>query len=397
MATFDFISGEDFRFSLEKDYQELNSAMQVGAWKAVHVLAGSIIEAILVDYLVASGYQKKNPLNMSLSEAITACKEEKILSEKTEQISHAIRSYRNLIHPGRLIRLGEIANENGARIAQALVEVVVGEVAETRREKYGYTAEQIVRKIESDPSTTAILEYLLKSTNEFEKERLLLNVIPQEYFHLAALDEEATAKALSSLTLCFRIVFENASEETKRKVAKNFVKVLKEESQTVVQAHQKWFFKGKDLAYLSPEEAQLVKHYLFSVLKKDVTSTLLKAMEGIGENLIIEDVSNLMNPIIISMTDFNDEHISISQAKTFLDAEYPKMNKEVKELVLERLDKNNWIINNEIFIEEMEKIRDHLISLDQIKHIDWDDLPDWDDLLTHVPNQSKEEELPPNW
>jgi hypothetical protein len=97
MINFDFISGENFRISLENDYQELNKAMGIEAWKTVHVLAGSIVEAVLIDYLVAIGYQKEDPLQMSLGKAITTCRQEGILSEKAEHISHAIRSYRNLI------------------------------------------------------------------------------------------------------------------------------------------------------------------------------------------------------------------------------------------------------------------------------------------------------------
>jgi hypothetical protein len=37
MINFDFISGEDFRISLENDYQELNKAMGIEAWKTVHM------------------------------------------------------------------------------------------------------------------------------------------------------------------------------------------------------------------------------------------------------------------------------------------------------------------------------------------------------------------------
>jgi hypothetical protein len=47
MAKFDFISDERFRASLQSDYSELGKAGQAEAWKAVHVLAGSIIEAVL--------------------------------------------------------------------------------------------------------------------------------------------------------------------------------------------------------------------------------------------------------------------------------------------------------------------------------------------------------------
>src|SRR6266568_1052437 len=131
MALFDFVSGENFRLSLEADYRELDLTMKAGAWKAVHVLAGSIIETLLVDHLVASGYQKrtsKDPLKMRLEDIIAACKTEKALSEKTEQFSHVIRSYRNLIHPGRVVRLSETVDENGATIAHALVNIVIKEL-----------------------------------------------------------------------------------------------------------------------------------------------------------------------------------------------------------------------------------------------------------------------------
>jgi len=88
VATFDFISGDDFRMSLESDYRELSSAMETKSWKSAHVLAGSIIEAILVDYLAATDYQakkKKDPLKMELHELITACHQEGILLTSTKE------------------------------------------------------------------------------------------------------------------------------------------------------------------------------------------------------------------------------------------------------------------------------------------------------------------------
>lgn len=50
MASFDFITDEDFRISLEKDFKELNLCIQTGAYKAAVVIAGSIVEAVLIDY-----------------------------------------------------------------------------------------------------------------------------------------------------------------------------------------------------------------------------------------------------------------------------------------------------------------------------------------------------------
>ncbi len=164
MTMFDFVAGEGFRSSLESDYRELNVAMEAGAWKAVHILAGSIIEAILIDYLVASNYKntpRNDLLKLDLDKAISACKQENVLSEKAASLATVVRLYRNLIHPGRIERLGEKVDENGAKIAQALVAIVVDEISQRSQEKFGYTAEQIVTKLENDPLATAILGHLL--------------------------------------------------------------------------------------------------------------------------------------------------------------------------------------------------------------------------------------------
>lgn len=119
MLNFDFVSDEKFRFSLEKDYQELTSSIQNGAWKAAHLLAGSIIEALLIDYLLATGLQHTDLLNMTLEDAIRLSAEKGALSEKTEYIVYTIKSYKNLIHPDRSIRLNENIEEGSGRVAQA--------------------------------------------------------------------------------------------------------------------------------------------------------------------------------------------------------------------------------------------------------------------------------------
>ena len=57
MDTFDFMTDEQLRANLESDYQEMQATLSAGAWKATLVMAGSIIESVLVDYLVAVGHQ----------------------------------------------------------------------------------------------------------------------------------------------------------------------------------------------------------------------------------------------------------------------------------------------------------------------------------------------------
>jgi hypothetical protein len=182
MPEFDFITNDPFRKSLENDFRELTDCSKAKAWKAVHVLAGSIIEAVLIDHLNESGKKlTKDPLKMEFAELIQFCKDEKILSQKSVDLSSVIRGFRNLIHPGRAIRLQEKVDQNGATVAMVLVDMIVAEVCSRRRDTLGYTAEQICVKIQNDSTAMTIIEHLLKQVNEKEKEKLLLYTIPTSY------------------------------------------------------------------------------------------------------------------------------------------------------------------------------------------------------------------------
>src|SRR5712692_9366290 len=137
MISFDFITDEGFRSCLESDHSELEACLQASAWKSVHVLAGSIIEAILTDHLLFSDLEarsKFNPLKIDLATAISTCQQEGVISEKTAHLCSAIKEYRNLIHPDRSVRLGETIDENSARVAHALVGMIVGDVSKKKKE-----------------------------------------------------------------------------------------------------------------------------------------------------------------------------------------------------------------------------------------------------------------------
>src|SRR2546423_1015687 len=162
MPTFDFIATPEFRQSLESDYAELLKCAEAEAWKSVQVMAGSIVEALLIDYLVVTASKRtgKDPLKMDLAEAVTICKLEKVISDRSADLSSVIRSYRNLIHPGRLVRLNEEQPSQGSgRIAIALVELIVEDVAKVRRAAFGLTAEQILSKLERDANCLPILKH----------------------------------------------------------------------------------------------------------------------------------------------------------------------------------------------------------------------------------------------
>jgi hypothetical protein len=326
---------------LEADYRELESCMKAGAWKAVHVLAGSVIEAVLIDYLTATGYQAKtsiDPLKMDLAQAIAACQKEGVLTEKTEQLSSAIKSYRNLIHPGRQIRLGEEIDENGARVAQALVDIVLKEISARRRQNYGYTALQIVSKLERDSSALAILEHLLKSMNSSELEQLLLRAIPERY--MATQADWGGQEFLESLVRCFHLAFDIAPHEIKGKVAKRFVAILKEEGEELVLTYESRFFRGSDLRYLSSEEAALVKQHILSRLSESVGVSILRAVEGLGAFLAPNEVGGFVDAMVRTII-WGKTDLLKKNARERIESVYWELNEDVRKGMMKRLD--DWI------------------------------------------------------
>jgi hypothetical protein len=363
MLNFDFVSDERFRISLERDYQELMLSLQNGAWKAAYILAGSIIEAVLIDYLLAVGYQSADPLEMTMDSAIRACSEMEALSEKTEYMVYMVNAYKNYIHPVKAVRLKGSIEEGNAKVSQALVEIVVREISEAKKEKYGYTAEQIVNKIMKDSSINAVLPYLLKNTSELEKKRLLLDVIPQKYLDCLEKTEHGVSNKLAAFSKSFYILFNAVSDQTKKDVVQNFVKIIRDEKAYKLYVHQNQFFKGHFLAYLKPEDARIVKKHLFSVLEGQINKMLLKALEGIGQFIQIEDVHDFISPLILLT--FKEPYRSLASIEDigeFLHEEYVKMPEDVREYVCTFLNEDRWSFRNDNDKERLTYLRNLILS-----------------------------------
>lgn len=377
MIEFDFISDDRFRESLAADYAEYRSCVSGEAWKAALVLVGAIVEAILVDHLIAAKYQqrtKTDPLRMQLGDLITACQSERILSSKTAALSTVIQGYRNLIHPGRSVRVGENPSKSAAIVAGELLQMIVEEISANRRARYGYTADQIVKKLERDESAMSIHKHLLKEVSEPELERLLLKVIPKRYLELDSaageFEPQPDWESQARLSTCFRSAFDIAPEETKRKVTTHFLTVLKEEDQHTVYTYETAFFTAYDLKYVSSAEAKLVKDHLLSRAKQGISNELLRAVDGIAPFLEAADVSGLVDALVrTSLKAGNPLKDACRSSIHGLWLDLPKGDGDhgLDRLLLKRLD--TWIT----FFEEQEN-HDSAAAVREIREI-CDDIP----------------------
>lgn len=133
-----FISDADLRDSIRMDISSAEQSFRNGAWKASTVLAGSAIEALLLwrlkqedpTILKKNASINANKLDqMDLHHIIEASKTMNIIKPNTVTLTLLTKGFRNLIHPGRSIRLGEECNRGTAYTALAALEHVVNDLS----------------------------------------------------------------------------------------------------------------------------------------------------------------------------------------------------------------------------------------------------------------------------
>lgn len=328
MPDFSFVHDDGFRLSLEADFAELESALNVGAWKAVHVLSGSIVEAVLADRLVAIQYtsSSKPILELELASLIDICKTQKLISQDTASLLHIIRGYRNLIHPGRIIRLQQTVDMDSATVAKSLVNIVLRDILSEHRATQGLSAEQVVTQIRSDPSRLRILGYLLKNVRSSELERLLLITIPCEYV-ASVTDFVPDSRFEDALRECFRISYGLATEVIKRRVAEHFVSVVSEREEAFVRQYEQAFFIPSQLIYLTGDDAKMVKQHLFPLIEESQNTAVKRTVGGLSRFVEADEVYAFGIPLVQAFLNAircvdESEYFIDDELKGFVYAEY---------------------------------------------------------------------------
>lgn len=348
MPNFDYITLTDFRNALCSDYDEMQRCAEVGAWKSAQVIAGSIVECLLIDYLTSTTNptrSTKDPLKMDLVEAVGICKNEGVLSDRTADLCSVVRSYRNLIHPGRMVRLGEQApSKTTCDIAIGLIELIVEEIAKTRRASVGLTGEQILSKIRRDAGCLSILKHLLSEVNENQRERLLLELIPTAYFearsnsdHFDFFDDESPRLAESH-----RMILDVGPDELKKKVAQEFVRVLREEDGQRVSTYRDAFFRASDIKSIATDTNRaMAKEHLLGMVGSIHTASSLRVIDGMAGYLTKSDVNKWLDPLVRTVVSQTAKDNIKTRARNEITGAFIETTREIDELIAARL--KTWI------------------------------------------------------
>jgi hypothetical protein len=144
-----FISDMDLRDELRMDISIANQALSNEEWKPATIIAGSAVEALLLWSLQQPQITKlqiKNAISNALSKKlinkdpgqdienwtlhplIEVAGDLKIIKNNTVNQCRLARDFRNLIHPGKGIRLGQKCNRATALTAIAALEHVINDL-----------------------------------------------------------------------------------------------------------------------------------------------------------------------------------------------------------------------------------------------------------------------------
>ena len=135
-SDFSFMTNESLRAVVERDYEELSVLHPGRNPKSVLIMAGAIIEGVLLDALVRLRKKSFETIEAasgrSLNDMIGPARAAGIITE--DRLADAVRKYRALAHPARESRDNIEYSVHDAQLAKAAVEVILREVRRWHRE-----------------------------------------------------------------------------------------------------------------------------------------------------------------------------------------------------------------------------------------------------------------------
>ena len=139
IRSFSYVKDVQLRTIIERDYEEIQKSLVTHCWKAAIILTGGCVEAILTDLLLRhkdrataapqapkdkQTGQVKEIRDWGLVHLIVVSTTLELINKGVEKLSHSLREYRDLVHPSVEIRSKLKADEEEAKIAVAVLDMI---------------------------------------------------------------------------------------------------------------------------------------------------------------------------------------------------------------------------------------------------------------------------------
>lgn len=172
---FDFIGDRGFQLILKRDFREVQACIEAGAYKASMILSGSILETLLSDYFcdnLPAGKQKSDILKLSLNSLLELSVEQNLISSTDNNLASVLKTFRNLIHPGREVRSLESVDGKTAKLSYSILELLIIKIEKKYKEQYAHTAEEILNKLDDDWNFISVYGLAITKLSGLEKNKL---------------------------------------------------------------------------------------------------------------------------------------------------------------------------------------------------------------------------------
>ena len=139
-AYFDFIADAKLRKQIVLDWHEALTAFDAKAWKSTIVLCGGVLEGILIERIKAQEEKARSVFedvvgrkprrdieSWRLVELVEISSEMDLIDRSSFYLSHALRHFRNLIHPARHVSEQIELSQETAAVALNTIRMIVHE------------------------------------------------------------------------------------------------------------------------------------------------------------------------------------------------------------------------------------------------------------------------------
>jgi len=343
---FSFISDSRYRSLLEQDYMEISKCIKVGAHKAAATLAGSIVEALLTDYLLDKGVNKvqkgksSNEVKVEkagLANLIEYCDVKRLISSKSYFLLQAIRDFRNLIHPAKAVRSTTLVSEPDARLYKDTLDILIKEIGTLRQKEFGATAEQLMAFVMTDHNAVELFPHMVQSANnEEERSKFLACETPatlekqhnelsnffdaegepniessEEIQYMSSIEE-----TIRRIYLCFHACYQHSSTESQKNAAHKLLLVLKF-GKAVERDFWINLFEPSMLVLVDGQDAAFMATYIVINMKSMMSERLEQVLPQLGRLIDESYVLRIIDAVLYHIRNKRAIHITVATS-TFL-------------------------------------------------------------------------------
>lgn len=178
----------------------------------------------------------------------------------------------------------------------------------------GITAEQLITKLENDPSAADIIKHYAQRLSRRELHKFLSDSIPERFFELDrriamsayVFEQQSLVRIQEALCASYHTAIKLLDVDGQREIASKFVFVLSEGSESYIEKYIEYFFRSELLALMEEKDRELVTDYLISKFLKEPSYYFIRAVTGLNGYISAHKTRAFVRAMLINYTANDD-------------------------------------------------------------------------------------------